>query len=118
MNYEKLVKALRSASTISSAWEKLMLDAAAAIEELQAEVKRLDKHDTDLHNDGYDVGYWAGKRDHEPKWGEWKEVEDFDCDIHYQCSVCGEEWYFIDGTPKDNNANFCPQCGAKMEVQE
>ena len=34
-DYSKLVEALRSASTVSTAWEKLMLDAAAAIEELQ-----------------------------------------------------------------------------------
>ena len=34
MNYEELVKALRSASTVSTAWEKLMHDAAAAIEAL------------------------------------------------------------------------------------
>ena len=38
MKYDELVKALRSASTISTAWEKLMHDAAAAIEALQAEV--------------------------------------------------------------------------------
>ena len=39
MMYEQLVKALRSASTISSAWEKLMLDAAAAIEALETEIR-------------------------------------------------------------------------------
>ena len=22
----------------------------------------------DAHNEGYDVGYWAGRRDYEPKW--------------------------------------------------
>ena len=33
-DYGKLVKALRSASTVSTAWEKLMLDSADAIEEL------------------------------------------------------------------------------------
>ena len=37
-NYEQLVKALLSASTVSTAWEKLMHDAAAAIEDLQAEL--------------------------------------------------------------------------------
>ena len=36
---DKLVEALRSASTVSTAWEKLMLDAADAIEALQAEVQ-------------------------------------------------------------------------------
>ena len=43
MNYEELVKALRSASTVSTAWEKLMHDAAAAIEALQAEVLKLEE---------------------------------------------------------------------------
>lgn len=33
-DYSKLVEALRSASTVSTAWEKLMHDAAAAIEAL------------------------------------------------------------------------------------
>lgn len=38
MNSKELVKALLSASTVSTAWGKLMQDAAAAIEDLQAEV--------------------------------------------------------------------------------
>ena len=40
-DYTKLVEALRSASTVSTAWGKLMHDAAAAIEALEAEVERL-----------------------------------------------------------------------------
>ena len=39
MNYEELVKALLSASTVSTAWGNLMQDAAAAIEALQAEIR-------------------------------------------------------------------------------
>ena len=35
-DHTELVKALQSASTVSSAWGMMMLDAAAAIEELQA----------------------------------------------------------------------------------
>lgn len=38
MMYEKLIKALLSASTVSTAWGKLMQDAAAAIEDLQREL--------------------------------------------------------------------------------
>ena len=53
-----------------------------------------------------------------PKRGKWTEIEDYDGGFYYQCSVCGEEWYFTEGTPADNNANYCPRCGAKMEVQE
>ena len=39
-DYTKLVEALRSASTVSTAWEKLMHDAAAAIEALQAQLPK------------------------------------------------------------------------------
>ena len=36
-----------------------------------------------------------------------------------RCSVCGDSWTFIEGTPKDNEAYYCPHCGAKMdEVKE
>ena len=44
--------------------DTLMKQAADAIEELQ---KALDAVN-DAHNEGYDVGYWAGRRDYEPKW--------------------------------------------------
>lgn len=40
------------------------MQAADAIEKLQ---KALDAVN-DAHNEGYDVGYWAGRRDYEPKW--------------------------------------------------
>lgn len=49
--------------------------------------------------------------------GYWEEVTAY-CDwgdAHYRCSVCGEEWYLEDGKPKDNNMNFCPRCGARMD---
>lgn len=46
--------------------------------------------------------------------GEWIEVEDYNGDVHYKCDRCGEEWTFPYGTPKENNANFCPNCGARM----
>ena len=47
--------------------------------------------------------------------GEWIEVEDYNGDVHYKCDQCGEEWTFPFGTPKENNANFCPCCGARMK---
>lgn len=50
--------------------------------------------------------------------GEWIEVEDYNGDVHYKCDQCGEEWTFPYGTPKENNANFCPGCGAIMENKE
>ena len=46
--------------------------------------------------------------------GEWMEIEDYNGDIHYQCDRCGNEFILIDGTPKENNYNFCPNCGARM----
>ena len=106
-DYSELVKALRCCSTqtcdneacdyMGMGWPGcaagLAHDAAAAIEELQAQL---------------------------PKRGEWKETEmGWDGDTAWVCSVCGEPWTLIDGTPKENNMNFCPNCGAKMtEVQD
>lgn len=39
---------------------------------------------------------------------------------HYSwiCSNCGEDWLLIEGSPKQNNMNFCPRCGAKMDLEE
>ena len=46
--------------------------------------------------------------------GEWK----FEPDIYdfgtYVCSKSGEPGTLIDGTPMENNMNFCPNCGAPM----
>ena len=87
-DYTKLVEALLSASTVSTAWEKLMLDAAAAIEALQAEVERL-----------------------RPKRGE--IVRCGEC-IHFtQGGWCDREF---DWFPVDKN-DFCSMA-EKMEVQE
>lgn len=54
------------------------------------------------------------------KRGEWEEISEYNGwgDTHYRCSVCGEEWYLEDGTPKQNNMNFCPRCGADMRKGE
>ena len=51
------------------------------------------------------------------KHGYWEELTDYGGwgDTHYRCSVCGEEWYLEDDKPKDNNMNFCPRCGARMD---
>ncbi len=40
--------------------------------------------------------------------------EDPDCEF-YICSNCNYDFFFVEGTPKDNEVNFCPRCGAKME---
>ena len=44
--------------------------------------------------------------------GEWQyHPEDYD-ELTWTCSRCGEPWTLIDGTPDDNNMNFCHVCGA------
>lgn len=68
-DYENLVKRLREIAShdgnIKSNYIGLtLLQAADAIEELNKLLKGVQ----DAHNEGYDVGYWAGRRDYEPKW--------------------------------------------------
>lgn len=70
-DYEELVNSLRIEADgllVDDKPDMLLYDslreAADAIEELQ---KALDVVN-DAHNEGYDVGYWAGRRDYEPKW--------------------------------------------------
>ena len=50
------------------------------------------------------------------KTGKWEEKVDYVGDTYYDCSVCGESWITIDGTPWQNGMNYCPHCGAKMEL--
>lgn len=33
----------------------------------------------------------------------------------WKCSNCGDYWLLNDGTPFDNEMNFCPKCGARMD---
>ena len=47
--------------------------------------------------------------------GRWEELDEEGC---YSCSVCGNPWIIIDGTPQDNEMYFCPHCGAKMGEKE
>ena len=49
--------------------------------------------------------------------GRWNEESPdyLDGDSVYVCSVCGETWTLIEGTPLDNNMHYCPNCGAKMD---
>lgn len=50
--------------------------------------------------------------------GKWIEREDYYEDTYYDCSVCGESWTTIEGTPWDNGMNFCPHCGSDMRGTE
>lgn len=47
----------------------------------------------------------------EIRYGKWIDLGDG----VWQCTVCGDEFYFKVGTPIMNNGNYCPCCGAKME---
>ena len=47
--------------------------------------------------------------------GRWEELDEEGC---YSCSVCGNPWIIIDGTPQDNEMYFCPHYGAKMDGGE
>ena len=47
--------------------------------------------------------------------GRWIEKDDGWGGTYYDCSACGESWTTIDGTPGENNMNYCPNCGAKMD---
>ena len=33
-------------------------------------------------------------------------------------SICDAVWTFNDGGPAENNANFCPECGADLRMTE
>lgn len=53
----------------------------------------------------------------QPKTGHWIEEEVFDGEVAYKCSKCGGLFELENGTPKDNEYNFCPKCGEKMESE-
>lgn len=70
-----------------------------------------------LINDTFNIAIKALSK--EPKSGKWIEQEGWDGDVYYECSMCGEAFCLIDGTPTDNMYNYCPNCGARMfEPQE
>lgn len=50
----------------------------------------------------------------QPKHGHWIDNDDPD-DNYFTCSVCGDLWILNDGTPEDNQMNYCPHCGARMD---
>lgn len=49
----------------------------------------------------------------EQKTGQWIYMKD--CEDCWLCSNCKDIFILLEGTPKDNNYNYCPNCGAKME---
>lgn len=64
-------------------------------------------YDRDQYNKGY--------HDAEPKVGKWIEKDGMWCDDPtFRCSVCGEEYELLEGTPIDNGMNYCPNCCSRM----
>ena len=139
--YTELVKALRKVADYINCYECdmwglgecdterkscVLHNAAAAIEDLQAEVKRLNMRCADCE---YGNSPWPEEPGHEPKRGEWIETEEMEWGIYpfkkKTCSVCDCKIdhtfmlacmdYFDD---RDTVFHYCPNCGAKMEVQE
>lgn len=51
--------------------------------------------------------------------GRWEDSTDewFGTDV-YTCSKCRESYVLVEGTPKQNLWNYCPNCGAKMQEVE
>lgn len=60
-----------------------------------------------VYNMGYNDGYEDGKQS--VRHGKW---ENYPSHTHRRCSLCKMEWE----KPRFNiRANYCPNCGAKME---
>lgn len=47
--------------------------------------------------------------------GEWKQKEFWEGGGTWRCTECKRQIMFLHGTPKTENMNFCPGCGAKMK---
>lgn len=50
----------------------------------------------------------------ENRHGRWIETDDGWDGIYFVCSECGCPWTLIDGDPRDNGMNYCPNCGCSM----
>ena len=111
-NYEELVKALLE--TDSSDWKRLSLDAAAVIETLDRlldqntqRCEALRKQLREAHE-----SYERHLNELEaqlPKRGKWELIDGAE-PMRWGCSRCKYlSW---------ETSNYCPRCGAKMEVQE
>lgn len=48
--------------------------------------------------------------------GMWEDCTD---DAGYwKCSNCEEPWVLLEGTPAENKMHYCPNCGAKMDLED
>ena len=87
--------------------DKLKLDAAAAIEALQAELEQKNR-DIAVLQKCYQIADEAADKALKPKRGKWIGVSPFVDSV--QCSECG---YCIHS--EELETPYCPWCGAKME---
>ena len=46
------------------------------------------------------------------KKGKWIKRDDCWDGTYYECSVCKDAFTLMEGTPSDNNYDFCPNCGS------
>lgn len=143
-DYSELVKALRGLdmsdpcpcddSKLCKTADCIVLQAANAIEELQAEVERLKQSNEELREKqtfidhygdkwmtsakdvptaAYEHGYMDGRNEAaERKHGEWIPMTVSSGMDSWKCSVCGRR-----ARGKLENLPYC-HCGAKMGVQE
>lgn len=107
-DYTELVKALRERARRENEWYEhggdIIEAAAAAIEALQAEIRE-------------SIQKCAECGENEPKRGEWKPFDLTYGRSIYSCSVCEQATEVPMCMEKPMYA-YCPNCGAKMEVQE
>ena len=128
MNYDKLVKALRCCAEnfgcpiecpryspadegVRACVSRLEKDAAAAIEELDAEETRLLLLTSDLQDKLMDLQAQLPKRG---KWIVHTEVKNIYGGICIECPVCRDHFVVLNVSDE----KYCRSCGAKMEVQD
>lgn len=49
--------------------------------------------------------------------GRWIEIDNIDNYDTWRCSECDECFCLDEGTPQDNTYYYCPNCGAKMKME-
>ena len=100
----------------------LMADAAAAIEELQAEAKKWESCTYNEQKEAFKILQRCRELEAElePKRGEWIWIQKANGGQYKGCSVChapiptDSMLDYLD----DEDCEFCYSCGAKMEVQD
>lgn len=117
-DYAKICEELRGRyiafdCTGNHKYAQLFADAAAAIEALEAEVSELKRVNMEIFDDLPKRGEWFDKAD---------EIDKQFGRHLYVCSLCGKQPDFFIGGTEDwwpsKKPNYCPNCGAKMEVQD